>query len=79
MALYMVQFTYTTEASAAMAKNSQDRSIPVREVVERLGGRFIGMYYCFGEFDGVVLAELPDDSTALALAMAAISPGHCFQ
>ena len=31
MALYMTQFAYTAEAWAALAKNPQDRSIPLRE------------------------------------------------
>ena len=76
MALYMVQFAYTAEAWATLAKNPQDRSVPVREAGEKLGGRLVGLYYCFGEYDGVVLFEAPDDSAALATSLAAVSPGH---
>jgi uncharacterized protein with GYD domain len=50
--------------------------VPVKELVQKLGGRLIGFYYCFGEYDGVALVELPDDTTASALALAAVSPGH---
>jgi uncharacterized protein with GYD domain len=76
MPLYMSQVAYTTEAIAAMAKNPQDRSVPVRELVEKLGGRLLGFYFCYGEYDVVSLAELPDDSAATAVALAAMSPGH---
>ncbi len=76
MALYMVQGTYTPEAWAAMAKNPQDRRGPIREVAQKLGGRLIDVYYCFGEYDVIVLAELPDDNAALATAIAGVSPGH---
>ena len=76
MAFYMVQGTYTAEAWATMTKNPQDRSIPIRELAQKFGGRLVSVYYCFGEYDVVVLVELPDDSAATALAMAAISPGH---
>ena len=76
MALYMIQFAYTAEAWATLAKNPQDRSIPVRELVQKLGGRLVGVYYCFGEYDGVVLADLPDDISAIATSLAAVSPGH---
>jgi uncharacterized protein with GYD domain len=76
MALYLLQGAYTAEALAAMAKNPQDRSVPVRELLQKLGGRMIGFYYCFGEYDIVALAELPDDSAATALALAVVSPGH---
>ena len=76
MPLYMVQGAYTAEALATMAKNPQDRSAPVRELLQKLGGRMVGFYFCFGEYDVVVLCELPDDSAATALALAVAGPGH---
>ena len=76
MAFYLVQFAYTAESLATMAKNPQDRSTPVREVVQKIGGKLIGFYYCFGEYDGIALVELPDDTAASALALTAVSPGH---
>jgi len=76
MALYMVQFAYTPEALATMAKNPQDRSKPSRELIEKSGGRLLSFYHCFGQYDGVALYEAPDDTTATAIAMVAGSPGH---
>jgi uncharacterized protein with GYD domain len=76
MALYMVQFAYTADALATMAKHPQDRSVPSRELIEKLGGRMIGFYFCFGEYDGVAIYEAPDDTTASAISMAAVSPRH---
>jgi uncharacterized protein with GYD domain len=76
MPFYMTQFAYTAEAIAAMAKNPQDRSIPVRELAQKLGGRLIGFYFCFGEYDGIALSEALDDTTATAIVMAAVSAGH---
>ena len=34
---YMTQFSYTAEAVAAMIKKPQDRSVGLREAVEKLG------------------------------------------
>jgi len=76
MALYMIQGAYTAEAWATMTKNPQDRSKPFSELAQKLGGRMIGAYYCFGEYDVVALFEASDDNAALATAMAAITPGH---
>ena len=76
MPLYMVQFAYTPEALATMTKNPQDRSVPSQELIEKLGGRMIGFYFCFGEYDGVAIYEAPDDTTASAISMLAASPGH---
>ena len=76
MAVYMIQGTYTTEAWATMTKNPQDRRTPIRELAQKLGGRLVDVYYCFGEYDVVVRIEAPDDSTASAVVLAALSPGH---
>jgi uncharacterized protein with GYD domain len=76
MALYLLQGSYSAEALATMAKNPQDRSVPVRELLQKLGGQLIGFYFCHGEYDVVTLAELPDDSAATAVALAVAGPGH---
>jgi uncharacterized protein with GYD domain len=41
-----------------------------------MGGRLVSLYYSFGEPDGVVLSDVPDDVSAAALAMAAAAAGH---
>jgi uncharacterized protein with GYD domain len=72
----MVQFAYTPESWAALVKNPEDRSAPVKALAEKLGGRMLNMYYCFGEYDGFVILEAPDETTAMAAVLAAIAPGH---
>jgi uncharacterized protein with GYD domain len=76
MAFYMFQGAYTPEALATMTKNPQDRSVVLAELIQKLGGQQISFYSCFGEYDVVVIFEAPDDTTASAIVLAAISPGH---
>ena len=76
MALYMTQAAYTAEAWATMTKHPQDRTIPLTEMLQKLGGRLITHYYCFGEYDGVTIFEAPDDIAASAIVLAAVSAGH---
>src|SRR5919199_5773099 len=76
MPLYMTQFSYTSEAWAALARNPEDRSAALSELIENLGGRMLSLYYSFGEYDGVFIYEAPDESTAATAILAAISPGH---
>lgn len=76
MALYMFQGAYTPEAWTTMTKNPQDRSIVLAELIQKLGGQQISFYYCFGEYDVLVIFKAPDDMTAAAIVLAAISPGH---
>ncbi len=76
MPLYMTQFAYTPEAWTAMVRNPEDRSTAVRGLAETLGGRLVSFYFSFGEYDGVIISEAPDETTAAAILMAAVTPGH---
>jgi uncharacterized protein with GYD domain len=76
MPLYMTQFAYTSESWAALVDNPEDRSAPVREVVEAMGGRLIGWYLSFGEYDGLLIYEAPDEASAGAAILAAARHGH---
>ena len=73
---YMTQFAYTSDAWASLAKNPQNREEVLRALVEKLGGRLLSFYYAFGEYDGVFITEMPDETTIAAAVLAAISPGH---
>jgi len=70
MPLYLGRFSYTTDAMKALLNQPQDRSAAAREVAESLGGKLLGFWFAFGEFDGVFLMEAPDNASAAALAMA---------
>jgi uncharacterized protein with GYD domain len=76
MSLYMTQFAYTTEAWAALVKNPQDRSVALKAGIEKLGGRMLNFYYCFGEYDGVVISEAPDEVTVTSAVLAVVVAGH---
>ncbi|GHO45984.1 GYD domain-containing protein [Ktedonospora formicarum] len=75
MALYMVQMTYTSETWTTLVKNPQDRTIPSRDLVQKLGGKLLGLYYSLGKYDGMVLFEVPDDITASAVSLAVKASG----
>jgi uncharacterized protein with GYD domain len=70
MPLYLGRFSYTTDAMRALMSEPQDRSAAAREVADSLGGKLLGFWFAFGEYDGVFLMEAPDNATAAALAMA---------
>ena len=76
MPLYMSRFAYTLEAWAALARDPQDRSAAVRGPMESVGGRLVAFYQSFGEYDGVIIFESPEDTSAAAGVLAAVSPGH---
>ncbi len=76
MAHYMIQFAYTPEAWASMLKNPEDRGAAFGALAQKMGGQFTAIYYGFGEYDGFVLFDAPDEQAALATVIAAVGPGH---
>jgi uncharacterized protein with GYD domain len=72
----MAQFAYTSQAWAQLTKNPEDRSPLIKQLCEKLGCRFEGLFYCFGEYDGFFLLDAPDEATVASVALAAIVPGH---
>jgi uncharacterized protein with GYD domain len=75
MPVYMTQFSYTTEALQAMARNPVDRREALKPLMQAVGGRLIELYYAFGDYDGVVLYEAPDDAAASAAVLAVVVSG----
>jgi|1186.fasta_scaffold362901_2 uncharacterized protein with GYD domain len=69
MPQYLGRFSYSSSAVQALVQSPQDRETAAREVVEALGGRLLGFWFAFGEFDGVFVVELPDNASAASLAM----------
>jgi len=76
MALYMYQFAYTPESWAAQMKNPQNRVEHVgRAATEAAGGKFIGGWLCMGEYDAVLIADVPDIESMAAIALAVAAGG----
>lgn len=76
MAYYLIQAAYTTDAVSTLVKNPQDRAeTAARPLIESLGGKLVGMWMAFGEYDLVGITELPDNVSAVALSMAVSAGG----
>ena len=67
---------YTPETVAALTRNPEDRSEAFGRLADSMGGRLVSFDYTFGEYDVLVIYEAPDEGTAAAMVMAAVSPGH---
>jgi uncharacterized protein with GYD domain len=75
MPYYMLQATYSPQAWSGMVKSPQNRLDAVRPVVEKLGGKIEGGWLAFGEYDIVLVCQLPDNVSAAAFSMAASAGG----
>jgi uncharacterized protein with GYD domain len=75
MALYLLQVAYTPEAWAVQLQHPLDRREAVSPVVEGLGGYIESAYYAFGEYDAILIIEMPDPVSAAAFSLA-VSAGR---
>jgi uncharacterized protein with GYD domain len=71
----MIEVGYTAAGWAALVKSPQNRIEAVRPAVEKAGGKIEAGYYTFGEYDIVVIVELPDNASAAGLAIAFAAGG----
>ncbi len=76
MPRYLIQASYTAEAAAAFVSKPQDRTEGLRAVMEKLGARMESFDYALGEYDVHATYTAPDDTTAVAIALAVTAPGH---
>ncbi len=71
MPLYMYQAAYTPESWAAQMKNPQNRVEAVgRQICESVGGKLVGAWLCFGDYDLIIIADVPDNESMAAIALA---------
>ncbi len=75
MARYMYQVSYTAESWAAQVKKPEDRIEALKPAVRRLGGRIESAYYTFGDYDIILIANMPDNGSAAAMSIAASAGG----
>ena len=74
---YLQQVAYSCEGWEALVANPQNRIDAVRPAIERLGGKIESAWFSFGDYDVVVITELPDNVSAAAIAMAFAAGGAC--
>ena len=71
----MIQFSYKSETVDKLLKNPEDRSIAVKQLVEKLGGKLLAFYFSFGDYDGVLIADMPDNISGLATTLVSFAAG----
>ena len=75
MPSYLLQVGYTPQAWDTLIRKPQNRLDAVAPAVEQLGGSVTGGWLAFGEYDLVVIIDLPDNVSAAAFSMAVSAGG----
>jgi uncharacterized protein with GYD domain len=66
----MIQGSYGMEGLSAIVKEPQNRIQAIKPAIENLGGKLINAYFSFGDYDFVLIVEMPDNLSAVGISMA---------
>jgi len=72
MPIFITQGKYSHEAVKKMCANPEDRTATLADFMAKAGGKLVGWYLTFGEYDFMCISESKDagDAAAALLAIA---------
>lgn len=76
MPKFLVKATYTSEGVKGLLKEGgSKRRAAVQKLVESLGGKVEAFYYAYGDDDALIITDLPDPASGLAISLAVNASG----
>ena len=76
MPKYLLKVSYTSEGAKGLLKDGgSKRKQAAQTLVEGLGGKMEAFYFAFGETDVYAIADMPDNASMAAAALAIGSSG----
>ncbi|MEA2332518.1 MAG: hypothetical protein QOH58_2656 [Thermoleophilaceae bacterium] len=76
MPKFLIQASYSSEGARGLqAAGGSSRREAVNQAVESVGGRLESFHFGFGQHDAYVIAELPDNEAAAAVAISVNASG----
>jgi uncharacterized protein with GYD domain len=75
MSQYILLINWTGQGISKI-KESPDRYNSFKASLEKAGGKVIGAYYTFGEYDVVIIIEAPNDKVVMSLMLDVGSYGN---
>ena len=75
MPFYLIQASYSATGAAHLVQHPQHREQALKKTCQELGGKLHQFFFCFGKYDAMGIAELPDNKSAAALSLSADASG----
>ncbi|RJF92442.1 GYD domain-containing protein [Noviherbaspirillum saxi] len=70
MAKYLIQASYVGEGVKGLLKDGgTQRRASVEQMLKSVDGKMESFYFAFGDSDVFIVADLPDNATAAAIAL----------
>ncbi len=73
MPIFITQGRFTQDAVKGMLAKPEDRSEAVGQLFAKSGGKLLGYYMTFGEYDFLIISEGPYEGVAVSAIVAAAS------
>ena len=76
MPKFLIQASYTAQGvEGVRSKGGTSRRDAVAEAIRGVGGQLESFYFAFGDHDAYVVADLPDNEAAAAIALSVNAAG----
>jgi uncharacterized protein with GYD domain len=76
MSKYLIKANYTLEGLKGVRdKGAKTRADAVNDMIKGVGGTLESFYFAFGDADVYLVADLPDDESAAAIAFTVSAAG----
>lgn len=76
MPKYLVSVSYSAEGTKGLRQDGGTKRRDVAtHAVESVGGKVEAFYFCFGDQDAVIIADMPDAASAAAVSLAVGATG----
>ena len=75
MPLFVTQGRFTREYIKGGLAKPEDRHAAIARLCEQAGGKLVSLYFTLGQYDFMVISEMPDAKAASILAFVAAGGG----
>ena len=75
MPLYITRGNYSSQTIKNMMAKPEDRTEAVSKLFAAVGGKLHGLYFTFGEYDFMLIAEAPNEKDMAVALLAAAGTG----
>jgi uncharacterized protein with GYD domain len=77
MPKYLLRASYSADGLKGLMKDkaSPGRKAAVEKLFASVGGKVESVYYCFGDYDVILIADVPDGAAMAAASINACSTG----
>ncbi len=75
MAIFITQGRFTRDYLKGGLARPEDRQAAIARLCEQAGGKLISLYFTLGQYDFIVISEMPDAQSASVLSIVAAGGG----